>query len=172
MSTTLTSGIDPASFSAVTSPAQDLFRYVNGPWIDMYRLPDDRSRYGSFDKLAENAEDQIHEILEDDDCPAVKSKALFKSFLDVEAIDASGLTAIENQLEAIDSASDKTELVRALGAMNPAGGPDLIGIAVYGDRAPPKRTSSTSSRPGSGFPMRRITARTITAKSVTRMSRW
>ena len=50
MSTTLTSGIDPASFSAVTAPAQDLFRYVNGPWIDMYRLPDDRSRYGSFDK--------------------------------------------------------------------------------------------------------------------------
>lgn len=56
MSTTLTSGIDPASFSAVTAPAQDLFRYVNGPWIDMYRLPDDRSRYGSFDKLAEDAE--------------------------------------------------------------------------------------------------------------------
>lgn len=56
MSTTLNSGIDPASFSAVTGPAQDLFRYVNGPWIDMYRLPDDRSRYGSFDKLAEDAE--------------------------------------------------------------------------------------------------------------------
>ena len=55
MSTTLNSGIDPASFSAVNGPAQDLFRYVNGPWIDMYRLPDDRSRYGSFDKLAEDA---------------------------------------------------------------------------------------------------------------------
>ena len=68
MSTTLNSGIDPASFSAVTGPAQDLFRYVNGPWIDMYRLPDDRSRYGSFDKLAEDAENQIREILEDDDC--------------------------------------------------------------------------------------------------------
>ena len=62
MSTTLNSGIDPASFSAVTGPAQDLFRYVNGPWIDMYRLPDDRSRYGSFDKLAEDAENQIREI--------------------------------------------------------------------------------------------------------------
>ncbi len=152
MSTTLTSGIDPASFSAVTSPAQDLFRYVNGPWIDMYRLPDDRSRYGSFDKLAENAEDQIHEILEDDDCPAVKSKALFKSFLDVEAIDASGLTAIENQLEAIDSASDKTELVRALGAMNPAGGPDLIGIAVYGDPGSPETNIIHIEQAGLGLP--------------------
>ena len=76
-SNSLVSGIDPASFSAVTGPAQDLFRYVNGPWIDMYRLPDDRSRYGSFDKLAEDAENQIREILEDDDCPAKKSHALY-----------------------------------------------------------------------------------------------
>ena len=112
MSTTLTSGIDPASFSAVTAPAQDLFRYVNGPWIDMYRLPDDRSRYGSFDKLAEDAENQIHDILEDDDCPAVKSRTLFRSFLDVNAIDASGLTAIADQLNAIDEATDKAGLVR------------------------------------------------------------
>ena len=42
---TLTSGIDPASFSSVIKPTNDLFRYVNGPWIDTYRLPDDRSRY-------------------------------------------------------------------------------------------------------------------------------
>ena len=152
MSTTLTSGIDPASFSAVISPAQDLFRHVNGPWIDMYRLPDDRSRYGSFDKLAENAENQIHEILEDDDCPAVKSRALFKSFLDAKAIDASGLAAIEKQLEAIDAASDKTELVRALGAMNPAGGPDLIGIAVYGDPGSPETNIIHIEQAGLGLP--------------------
>ena len=85
MSTTLNSGIDPASFSAVTGPSQDLFRFVNGPWVDMYRLPDDRSRYGSFDKLAEDAENQIRDILEEDDCPAVKSRALYHSFLDVDA---------------------------------------------------------------------------------------
>lgn len=152
MSTTLTSGIDPASFSAVISPAQDLFRHVNGPWIDMYRLPDDRSRYGSFDKLAENAENQIHEIVEDDDCPAVKSRALFKSFLDAKAIDASGLAAIEKQLEAIDAASNKTELVRALGAMNPAGGPDLIGIAVYGDPGSPETNIIHIEQAGLGLP--------------------
>ena len=87
-SNSLVSGIDPASFSAVTGPSQDLFRFVNGPWVDMYRLPDDRSRYGSFDKLAEDAENQIRDILEEDDCPAVKSRALYHSFLDVDAIDA------------------------------------------------------------------------------------
>ena len=152
MSTTLTSGIDPASFSAVTAPAQDLFRYVNGPWIDMYRLPDDRSRYGSFDKLAEDAENQIHDILEDDDCPAVKSRTLFRSFLDVNAIDASGLTAIADQLNAIDEATDKAGLVCALGAMNPIGGPDLFGIAVYGDPGAPETNIIHIEQAGLGLP--------------------
>lgn len=152
MNTTLTSGIDPASFSAVTAPAQDLFRYVNGPWIDMYRLPDDRSRYGSFDKLAEDAENQIHDILEDDDCPAVKSRTLFRSFLDVNAIDASGLTAIADQLNAIDEATDKAGLVRALGAMNPIGGPDLFGIAVYGDPGAPETNIIHIEQAGLGLP--------------------
>ena len=152
MSITLNSGIDPASFSAVTGPAQDLFRYVNGPWIDMYRLPDDRSRYGSFDKLAEDAENQIREILEDDDCPAEKSHALYASFLDVDAINASGLAAIEDQLKAIDVAADKAELTRSLGAMNPAGGPDLIGIAVYGDPGAPETNIIHIEQSGLGLP--------------------
>ena len=118
----------------------------------MYRLPDDRSRYGSFDKLAEDAENQIREILEDDDCPAEKSHALYASFLDVDAINASGLAAIERQLEAIDAAASKTELTRALGAMNPAGGPDLIGIAVYGDPGAPETNIIHVEQAGLGLP--------------------
>ena len=118
----------------------------------MYRLPDDRSRYGSFDKLAEDAENQIREILEDDDCPAEKSHALYASFLDVDAINASGLAAIEDQLKAIDVAADKAELTRALGAMNPAGGPDLIGIAVYGDPGAPETNIIHIEQSGLGLP--------------------
>lgn len=168
----LVSGIDPASFSAVTGPAQDLFRFVNGPWIDMYRLPDDRSRYGSFDKLAEDAENQIRDILEEEDCPATKSRALYKSFLDVDAIDKAGLSAIESQLDAIDKAEDKTSLTRALGAMNPTGGPDLLGIAVYGDPGAPRPMSSISSRTVWDCRMRPTTARTITRRSARRTSIW
>ena len=104
---TLTSGIDPASFSSVIKPTNDLFRYVNGPWIDTYRLPDDRSRYGSFDKLAEDSENQVHEILEDDDCPATKSQALYRSFLNTDAIEAAGLDPIRDELDLIDSSIDK-----------------------------------------------------------------
>jgi len=81
---TTSSGLDPASFSSVIRPQDDLFRFVNGPWIDTYSLPEDRSRFGSFDKLAEDAEAQIHEILEDPESPAVKSALLYRSFLNTE----------------------------------------------------------------------------------------
>ncbi|MEO2322087.1 M13 family metallopeptidase, partial [Bifidobacterium pseudocatenulatum] len=76
----------------------------------------------------------------------------YASFLDVDAINASGLAAIERQFEAIDAATSKTELTRALGAMNPAGGPDLIGIAVYGDPGAPETNIIHVEQAGLGLP--------------------
>ncbi len=55
-------------------------------------------------------------------------------------------------LEAIDAAASKTELTRALGAMNPAGGPDLIGIAVYGDPGAPETNIIHVEQAGLGLP--------------------
>ena len=149
---TLTSGIDPASFSSVIKPTNDLFRYVNGPWIDTYRLPDDRSRYGSFDKLAEDSENQVHEILEDDDCPATKSQALYRSFLNTDAIEAAGLDPIRDELGLIDSSIDKAALTRVLGTINPTGGPDLFGLAVYGDPGDPDRNIAHLEQAGLCLP--------------------
>ncbi|NEG56210.1 M13 family metallopeptidase [Bifidobacterium platyrrhinorum] len=142
---TLKSGIDPASFSGVVKPSEDLFRYVNGPWIDTYRLPDDRSRYGSFDKLAEDAENQIRDILEEDDAdgaaagdkPGAKSRALYRSFLDTDAIEKAGIAPIKPALDIIDAVTDKAGMTRALGELNAEGGSDILGIAVYGDPGDP-----------------------------------
>ena len=152
MTTALTSGIDPASFSSVIKPSDDLFRFVNGPWIDTYRLPDDRSRYGSFDKLAEDAEHQIRDILEDDDCPAVKSQALYRSFLDTDAIEAAGISPIKADLDAIAEVSTKADLVRVLGAANITGGPDLFDTGVIGDPKDPNTNVLHIGQGGLGLP--------------------
>lgn len=152
MSTPLKSGIDPASFSSVIQPGDDLFRYVNGPWIDTYRLPDDRSRYGSFDRLAENAESQIRDILESDDEQAYKSKSIYTSFLDEERIEQAGMEPIRNELDAIDNASSKEELVDVLGTLNPIGGPDLFGFAIYGDPQNPQMNVLHIEQGGLGLP--------------------
>jgi putative endopeptidase len=152
MDTELKSGIDPTSFSSVITPKQDLFRYVNGPWIDTYTLPDDRSRFGSFDKLADDAETQIRDILEDPETPAAKSSALYNSFLDTDAIEAAGIEGIRADLDFIDGTADKQELIKALGALNPLGGPDLLGIGVYGDPGEPERNIVHIEQGGLGLP--------------------
>lgn len=148
----LSSGIDPSSFSSVIRPADDLFRYVNGPWIDTYILPDDRSRFGSFDRLAENAEQQIRDILEASGDEAAKSKALYASFLDTDAVEKAGVEPIRDDLNAIDAAKSKEELTEALGAMSPYGGPDLFGFDVFGDFNNPDVNIMHMSQGGLGLP--------------------
>ena len=153
MTTDLTSGLDTAAFSSVIKPSDDLFRFVNGPWIDTYRLPDDKARYGSFDKLAEDAESQIRDILEDEDCPAAKSQALYRSFMDTDAIEAAGATPIRPALDAIDHAADKAALTRTIGALKPIDmGPDVFDIAVFGDPKNPYTNVVHLEQSGIGLP--------------------
>ena len=153
MTTDLTSGLDTAAVSSVIKPSDDLFRFVNGPWIDTYRLPDDKARYGSFDKLAEDAESQIRDILEDEDCPAAKSQALYRSFMDTDAIEAAGATPIRPALDAIDHAADKAALTRTIGALKPIDmGPDVFDIAVFGDPKNPDTNVVHLEQSGIGLP--------------------
>ncbi|MBT1166482.1 M13 family metallopeptidase [Bifidobacterium simiarum] len=152
MTDKLISGLDPASFSSVIKPSDDFFRYVNGPWIDTYILPADRARFGAFDKLAENAEKDIRDILEDEYSPAIKSAVLYRSFLNEEAIEAAGLDPIRPDLQAIDGAEDKQALTHTLGALNPDGGPDLIGFMVYPDPGDPERNVTHVEQAGLGLP--------------------
>ena len=153
MTTDLTSGLDTAAFSSVIKPSDDLFRFVNGPWIDTYRLPDDKASYGSFDKLAEDAESQIRDILEDEDCPAAKSQALYRSFMDTDAIEAAGATPIRPALDAIDHAADKAALTRTIGALKPIDmGPDVFDIAVFGDPKNPDTNVVHLEQSGIGLP--------------------
>lgn len=152
MSNTYQSGIDPAAFSSVIRPADDLFRYVNGPWIDTYALPDDRSRYGSFDRLAENAESQIRDILESDGDEAAVSKAIYRSFLDVDAVEQAGVAPIRADLDALDAVRSKAELTALLGELSPYGGPDLFGFDIFGDFNDPDHNIMHVSQGGLGLP--------------------
>lgn len=137
MDTPMISGLDTSSFSTTINPADDLFRFANGPWIDTFEMPADRSRYGNFDRLAEQSEEQIHDILEDPDCKATKSQALYRSFIDTEAIEAAGMSPIAESLKAIDKIADKAAMTRLLGTQTVTGGADLFGMSVEANPSDP-----------------------------------
>lgn len=144
--------ITAAHFSPTIRPQDDFYRYVNAEWIDSYTLPADRSRFGSFDKLAEDAEKDIRAILEDTAQPAPLSSALYRSFLDTEALEKSGITPLTPDLIRIAAAQTKADLNEVLGTLNPAGGPDLIGIAIYPNPGDPTRNVAHIVQSGIGLP--------------------
>ncbi|MCC6269718.1 MAG: hypothetical protein IT190_00400, partial [Microbacteriaceae bacterium] len=57
--TSLTSGIHTDELDPAIRPQDDLFRHVNGKWIERTEIPSDKARYGSFYVLAEEAEKAV-----------------------------------------------------------------------------------------------------------------
>src|SRR4030095_17258714 len=52
-------------------PQDDFYRHINGGWLAATQIPADRSNYGTFTKLQEDAERDLRGILEE----AAKAKA-------------------------------------------------------------------------------------------------
>jgi len=46
-------------------PAHDFYHYVNNGWLEKYPLPDDESRYGSFDQLAKETSKKVQSLVEE-----------------------------------------------------------------------------------------------------------
>ena len=61
---------------------KDLYRFVNGPWLDTHIIPDDRAVDGTFHKLRDDAEEDVHEIVKED---TGRAGTLYASFMDTDA---------------------------------------------------------------------------------------
>lgn len=63
--TQLKSGIDLTNLDNSVRPADDFFQYACGGWMKKNPLPAAYSRFGSFDKLAQDNNERINSILSD-----------------------------------------------------------------------------------------------------------
>lgn len=95
---------------------KDLYRYVNGPWIDAHVIPDDRAVDGTFHELRDAAELNVRAIVEGS---TSRAGTLFSSFMDTDAIDAAGVTPLEADFALLDV--DYDALPKALGALDRVG---------------------------------------------------
>ena len=59
------SGIDLAHIHSATRVQDDLYRHVNGAWIQSATIPDDRAADGAFYTLRDQSEAQVRQIIED-----------------------------------------------------------------------------------------------------------
>ena len=152
-------GLDKAELSQNISPKQDLFRHVNGSWLDNTEIPEDKAVYGSFYLLADDAELAVKEILEEaasNPLPGVSQQIgeLYASFLDEERIEALGAKPLQEDLKKINGIQNFPELFKMLGALERTGVGGLWGSYIDNDPGDPERYLVHLYNGGLGLPDR------------------
>ncbi|QGU06179.1 Neutral endopeptidase [Corynebacterium occultum] len=109
----------------------DLYHYVNGPWLAEHVIPEDRGVDGTFHQLRDDAEADVHAIVKED---GGRAGTLFKSFMDTEAINAAGLAPLDADLDRL-AVSDIQGFLQVLGELDREGVGAPVGFWVEKDSA-------------------------------------
>ena len=141
---TLDSGIRTDELDPATRPQDDLFRHVNGKWIDRTEIPADKARWGSFMILAEESEAAVREIVEraqhaDEGTEERKFGDLFTSFLDEERVDALGVEPIRDELTSRRGVDSIPSLLETVGKLERRGLGGFYQLFVDNDPGDPER---------------------------------
>ncbi|WP_106479001.1 M13 family metallopeptidase [Phytohalomonas tamaricis] len=115
-------GVELNARDTAINPGDDFYHYVNGHWLATTPIPADKSNYGAFTELADQAEQQVHDILEQLagaptplDSPQRRIGDLYSAWMDKGAIEAAGLAPIQPDLRLIDQLNDKAGVARLMG---------------------------------------------------------
>ncbi|MBA8989380.1 putative endopeptidase [Curtobacterium pusillum] len=151
------SGIGIDELDATVRPQDDLYRHVNGSWIDATPIPDDKARYGSFTVLAEAAEIAVRDIIERSQqaAPGTEERKvgdLFTSFADEERLEALGTAPIEPLLAEIAAIDSVEEVVRMVGRFERLGLPSFLQLFVDNDPGDPESYMVFLEQSGLGLP--------------------
>ncbi|HVY86456.1 MAG TPA: M13 family metallopeptidase, partial [Caulobacterales bacterium] len=159
-------GVDLAARDLNVKPGDDFYRYVNGTWFANNEIPSDRTSWGSFDMLEEKAERDIKAILEEvaanGGAPGSNPQKIadfYKSYLDVDAINAKGLAPAQAQLDAIGALRTHEQAARLIAQPDmPVSSP--IGMGISLDARNPDRYVVHMAHGGLGLPDRDYYLRT------------
>ncbi|WP_460773156.1 M13 family metallopeptidase [Microbacterium sp. GXF7504] len=137
-------GLALDDLSTTVRPQDDLFRHVNGNWIERTEIPEDKARWGSFHLLAEQAEKHVQEIVEESQqaepgTEARKIGDLFASFMDTDRIEALGAEPLQAQFARIDAIDGVPALLRTVGEFEREGVGGIIDLYVEPDPGNPQR---------------------------------
>ncbi len=155
-------GVDLGVRDLKVKPGDDFNRYASGQWLDSYQLKDYETNYGSFNALRDEAEAQVHAIIEElqrrkDLAPgseAQKVRDYYASYMDRAARDAAGIAPLQPVLDRIAAIDTKAELVAAFGNADLDGTTAPVRFGVSLDRKDPDKYLVTVGLGGLGLPDR------------------
>lgn len=114
-------GINKSNLDANASPKEDFYQYACGGWIKNNPLPDEFSRFGTFDQLGENNREQLKELITGLDrstaapgSNAQKIADLYAMGMDSVKLNQQGASVLAKDLATLNSVSkDSMAIVMA-----------------------------------------------------------
>lgn len=109
-----------------TEPGDDFFRFANGGWIDTHPIPPGYGAWGAWEELDHRNEEILLALLEqaaadpDDDLDRLLGD-YFAAGMDVDGIEAAGITALEPWLDRIRAVASGDEAISLMAALHRAG---------------------------------------------------
>src|SRR5690606_8808210 len=115
--------IDKNNMDTTVRPGDDFFQYANGQWLKKTEIPGDKTRWGSFDELAQRTNEDVKVLLEKAANANEKIGtnsgnigAFFKSGMDTMLIEKAGIAPIQSLLDEIAAIKSNDQLIEHFAA--------------------------------------------------------
>jgi putative endopeptidase len=114
--------LDAKDMDVSVKPGDDFYRYANGGWLGSVTLPSSQTSYDLRAEVRERTAQRVRELIEKAAASpsprgsvAQKVGDYYASFVDVDRIEANGLTPIAAEMRKISAIADKSSLSAYLG---------------------------------------------------------
>lgn len=129
-----------AGLDTTIAPGNDFYQFATGGWQKANPIPDEYSRYGSFDQLREANQKQIQNLIEDlsktaheKGSNAQKVGDMYRIAMDSAKLNADKAAPLKVYLEQIAPVADKQGVVRAMASIAKYAGSPFFGFYVSAD---------------------------------------
>ena len=149
--------IDFSNFDEGIRIQDDLFRHVNGSWLNKTEIPADKPVTGAFIKLRDQAEAAVRDIITtlepgEPGSDEARIADLYASFMDEEAVEKAGADPILPLLTSIDALESVPDLTRLVGGFARQAVAGLIALQAEPDPGDPDRYVIFVGQGGLGLP--------------------
>lgn len=157
----LKSGLDKRAMDPAVRVQDNPFLFMNGNWLKHTPIPADKSNYGSFSMLEDEAQLAIKEICEQaaaGDHPegSIEQQIgdFYTSYMDEDTITKNGIQSLQGELEAIDNVKNHDDLIKLFGHFNHIGVENPFGFFVDQDDKDSTRYLAALIQSGTTLPDR------------------
>ncbi|GAK34165.1 endothelin-converting enzyme 1 [alpha proteobacterium Q-1] len=154
-------GVELDARDTATDPGDNFFHYANGTWLQNFEIPADKTSYGAFTVLRDRSEERVKTIIEDLADESFEPGSIeqkisdyYASYMDVDAVNASGIAPLQPLLDEISAIDSRDALITMFGRAGREGLDSPIGSGIGIDRVDPDRYMVNVSQSGLTLPDR------------------